>query len=190
MMTDPRSPWCTCDNITRVFINDDRPSLAMMHMWQHNARIHHGALLNLWCTLMAYFVISPNGEESLNKWLSPHPDHLRGGPSHGKYTSCVKHQVYETGQTYRQTDPITIALHSGSKCNKPLSLLYFQPTANGKLILTIIELTMWPCVCVCVCVRVWKPNPITADVTVTKIAGYVRIRILMNQWFFSYFWHS
>ena len=31
---------------------------------------------------------------------------------------------------------------------------------------------------------VWQPTPRTADVTVTKIAGYVRVRILMNRWFF------
>ncbi len=29
-----------------------------------------------------------------------------------------------------------------------------------------------------------------ADVTVTKIAGYVRVRILMNRRFFSNFWDS
>ena len=47
-------------------------------------------------------------------------------------------------------------------------------------------------VCVCACVRacVWKSTPRTADVTVTKIAGYVRVRILMNRGFFSNFWHS
>ena len=38
---------------------------------------------------MAYFVLSRNGEESLNKFLSPDPDRLRGGPSHGHSTSCV-----------------------------------------------------------------------------------------------------
>ena len=32
----------------------------------------------------------------------------------------------------------------------------------------------------CVAVCVWQPTPRTADVTVTKIAGYVRVRILMN----------
>ena len=56
---------------------------------------------------------------------------------------------------------------------------------------------MWPCVCVCACVRacvrvcvcvwlavgVWQTTPRTADDTVTKIAGYVRVHILMNQWF-------
>ena len=63
-----------------------------------------------------------------------------------------------------------------------LSSGYFKPSLfhpeeivshSFKLILTIIELTVWPCV--------WKPTPITADVTVTKIAGYVRVRILMNR---------
>ncbi len=40
---------------------------------------------------------------------------------------------------------------------------------------------MWLAVCVCV----WKSTPRMADVTVTKIAGYVRVRILMNRCFFS-----
>ena len=39
-------------------------------------------------------------------------------------------------------------------------------------------------------VAVWQPTPKTADVTITKIAGYVRVRILMNLWFCPYFWHS
>ena len=47
-----------------------------------------------WRTLMAYFVISLDGEESLNKLLSsdqdPDPDHLRGGASNGYNTFCVK----------------------------------------------------------------------------------------------------
>ena len=36
-------------------------------------------------------------------------------------------------------------------------------------------------------VSVWQPTPRTADVTVTKIAGYVRVRILMNRRFFRIF---
>ena len=28
---------------------------------------------------------------------------------------------------------------------------------------------------------VWQPTPRTADVTVTKMAGYVRVRILINR---------
>ena len=40
-------------------------------------------------TLMTYFALSPNGEESLNKFSSPDPDHLRGGPSH-KYNNLCK----------------------------------------------------------------------------------------------------
>ena len=41
--------------------------------------------------VVAYFVLSPNGEEYLNKFLTPDPDpdHLRG-PSHGYETSCVE----------------------------------------------------------------------------------------------------
>ena len=39
-------------------------------------------------------------------------------------------------------------------------------------------------------VCVWQSIPRTADVTVTKIAGYVRVRILINRWYFPYFWHS
>ena len=42
--------------------------------------------------------------------LDPDPDNLRGGPSHGHNTSCVKNQVnqgnslsYPSGQTYRHT---------------------------------------------------------------------------------------
>ena len=40
-------------------------------------------------------------------------------------------------------------------------------------------------------VCMWQPTPRAADVTFTKIAGYVHVRIPMNQCFFSsYFWHS
>ncbi len=40
-------------------------------------------------------------------------------------------------------------------------------------------------VAVRVCVCVWQSTPRTADVTVTKIASYVRVRILVNRSFFS-----
>ena len=33
----------------------------------------------------------------------------------------------------------------------------------------------------------WQPTPTTADVVVAKIAGYVRVRILMNRWIFFVF---
>ncbi len=46
---------------------------------------------------------------------------------------------------------------------------------------------MWPSGRLAVCPCVWQPTPKTADVTVTKIAGYVRVPILMIRWFFSYF---
>ena len=44
-------------------------------------------------------------------------------------------------------------------------------------ILTIIELTMY----VADRVSVWQPTPTTADATVTEIAGYVRVHILVNR---------
>ena len=51
-----------------------------------------------------YFVSSPNGEESLNKFMSPDPDsdldHLGGGPSHGYNTSCVKMNFKEFFSLY------------------------------------------------------------------------------------------
>ena len=42
--------------------------------------------------------------------------------------------------------------------------------------LTMIELAMYVCI---TCVR--QETPRTADVTVTKMAGYVPVRILMNR---------
>ena len=48
-----------------------------------------------------------------------------------------------------------------------------------------MHVAVWLAVCV------WKRTPITADVTVTKIAGYVRVRILMHEsMIFSYLWPS
>ena len=71
------------------------------------------ARLMSWRTLMTYFVLSRNGEKSLNKFLSPDPDYLRG-PSHGCNTSCVKkissigEIIFELrGQVCRQTDKQT-----------------------------------------------------------------------------------
>ena len=49
--------------------------------------------------------------------------------------------------------------------------------------LTIIAIPMWPCDWPCV----WQPTPKMADVAVTKIEGYVRIRILMTRTFFRIF---
>ena len=43
-------------------------------------------------------------------------------------------------------------------------------------------MAVWPCV--------WQRTLKTADVTVTNIASYVRVLILMNRWFFPYLWHS
>ena len=67
-------------------------SLALKHVWRHNACFYHNARLTSWQTLEAYFGQSPNGEESLNIFLSPDPHHLREGPSHMSLynTSCIK----------------------------------------------------------------------------------------------------
>ena len=53
--------------------------------------------------------------------------------------------------------------------------------------LTIIELAMWLCGCLSAWPCVWQSTPRTADVVVTKLAGYVRLRILMNRRFFFVF---
>ena len=63
----------------------DPRSLERIHMcFHHNA--HYA--------LMAYFVLFPNGEESLNKLFEarsgPDLDHITGGPNHVHITSCVK----------------------------------------------------------------------------------------------------
>ena len=58
---------------------------------------HHNACLTLWRNLMGYFVPCPNGEVSFNKFLSPDPDHLRGGPSHGYNTSCKNQLSWSNG---------------------------------------------------------------------------------------------
>ena len=96
-------------------------------MWCHNACFHHNARLTSWRTLMAHFVLSPNGEESLNQFLSPdpdpHPDHLRGGPSHGHNTNGVTKiksigaivfelRIRKDVQTYIQTDTNALPSHS------------------------------------------------------------------------------
>ena len=71
-----------------------RPLLAVTHLCRRYALFHHTSHLTSWHTLMAYLVLSPNGEESFNKFLSPDPapdqDHVRRGPSHGYNTSCVQ----------------------------------------------------------------------------------------------------
>ena len=68
------------------------PPLTMTHMRRH---VMHVFITTPWRTLMAYFVLPPNGEEYLNKFLTPDPDpdHLRGGPSYGHINSSVKNQV-------------------------------------------------------------------------------------------------
>ena len=69
---------------------DDGPTLAIMHMH----------------TLMACFVLSPNGEESSNKFSGPDPDDLRG-PSNGHNTLRKKlspSEQYLLSNAYGQTD--------------------------------------------------------------------------------------
>ena len=48
-------------------------------------RFHHNARLTSCHTSISQFVLSRNGEKSLNAFWSPNPDpdHLIGGPSHG-----------------------------------------------------------------------------------------------------------
>ena len=73
-----------------------------------------------WQTLMAYFLLSRNGEESFNKFLSPDPDHFRGGPSYGDNISCVK--IMSIGAIVtdpdihidRQTDTNALPSHSST----------------------------------------------------------------------------
>ena len=76
---------------------------------------------------MSYLILSRNGEESFNKFWSPDPDHLRGGPIHGYTPSCVnnlsqpeKYFVSSAhGETNRSkcTNP---AIPSGSGSNKAI----------------------------------------------------------------------
>ena len=49
------------DYLNNKATRDDR--LNMMHMSCQNTFFHHNARLRSWRTLMAYFVLSPNGEE-------------------------------------------------------------------------------------------------------------------------------
>ena len=74
--TDPGSLWRTCDVVTDFF--------------------HRNAHLTSWRSLMAYCVLSPNGEDYcqvITYWVQiwiPIGIILRGGLSHGDSTSCVK----------------------------------------------------------------------------------------------------
>ena len=55
--------------------SDYSNSLDMTHTWCHNSCFHHNARLTSLRTLMTYyFVLSFNGEETLNKCLSPDQD--------------------------------------------------------------------------------------------------------------------
>ena len=67
-MTDPRSPWWTCDIITGLFF-------IITLDWHHNVLWWHNG------------VLSCSGEKSFNTFLSRDldhdPDQCRGSPSHG-----------------------------------------------------------------------------------------------------------
>ena len=111
-------------------IIDGRPSLAMKHLWRHNAIFiimhvsHHSVL---WWHILSYLAMVMN--PLINS--DSDPGHLGGGPSHGHNTSYVKNQVNRSNsfwvtiadkQTDRQTDRqtdipkcITLALLSGSE---------------------------------------------------------------------------
>ena len=59
-------------------------------------------MLSSQCTFdaMAYFdgiFLSRNGEESFNNFLSPDPDHPRGGASYGDNTPCVINSSQSVG---------------------------------------------------------------------------------------------
>ena len=116
--------------------------LAMMYMWHHSALFrYYNVRLMLWRTLMAYYVISRNGEKPFNKFLIPEPDHLREGPSHRDNTSCVKNQVNRsdsfwvtrTNKTYRPKC-ITLALLSGTEGNTSM--------LSSKLYIKVIKLSL------------------------------------------------
>ena len=87
-------------------------------------------------TLMAYVVLSRNGEESFNKWLRSDRDHI-GGPRHVYNTSCVNNfkSIGEKGfewrartdrQTDRQTDPNAQPSHSYPRTRVTTYYLYFM----------------------------------------------------------------
>ena len=72
-----------------------------------------------------------------------------------------------------------------------LSVLHTRNTQNGLVGVACVnplhKKISRPGVPLAVCPCVWQSTSRTADVTVTKIAGYVRVRILMNRWFFFVF---
>ena len=72
---------------------------------------------------MAYFVLSPIGDELFNKFLSPDLDPYLSSQSHEHNTSCVKNQInwgdsflvkHRNRHTDRHTDPNVLPSHSSS----------------------------------------------------------------------------
>ena len=69
-----------------------------------------------WRTLMSYFVLSGNGKESFNTFLSPNPDQLRGALSYGYIHFCIKKSSHADRQT-NKPKCTTLELPSGSEGN-------------------------------------------------------------------------
>ena len=96
VMTDPRSLWHTCD---------DRPSLTMTYLWWQTLAHYDIPVMtdprSLWRTchvITHFFIVTHFWCHGILRWhilsylemvnnrltfLSPDPDDLRGGPSHG-----------------------------------------------------------------------------------------------------------
>ena len=64
---------------TRTVITRKSDTLGMMHMFLSQCAYFYGI-----------FLLSPNGEESLNIFLNPDPGYLRGETSHSYNNSCIQ----------------------------------------------------------------------------------------------------
>ena len=81
---------CGCNN-NMIFSKIAILTFPTVDVCRYDARVmsfpHCNTRLTSLRTLMAYFLLPPNGEESFNTFLcpdpDPDPDHLRGGSIHG-----------------------------------------------------------------------------------------------------------
>ena len=95
MNFDSRSheQYISHNNNNNKTIRDRRPTLCRTFDVVTRC-FNRNILLTLWHTLMTYYVISLNGEESFNKFLSPDQDfdldHPRGGLIYEYTSSGVK----------------------------------------------------------------------------------------------------